>query len=131
MSAMEHASFDPAAGARSAVVNRTRRVVRQRANEMQQRRRELRDLVLPLLICSAVLAMIVYAGWSVFAQGGFGLSALEEEAGRMFSTQVADAGGTGSLLLLWFVPLSFLLLALLVFRPRSRGGPGSPGGAAR
>ncbi len=108
-------------GARADVVNRTHRLVRERAAAIQHRRRETRDLVLPLLICSAVLLLVGYAAWEVFTQNGFRLSALEEDAGRLFNLEVNEAEGTESLLLLWFAPVSFVALALAYFGSRFRG----------
>ena len=49
---------------RGPVVNRTHRVVRQRAKMMQARRSHVRSLTLPLIVCSVLLVLTVLAVWS-------------------------------------------------------------------
>ena len=44
--------------ARAAIVNRTHRVVRERALAMQTRKRAERDLLVPCLVCSVVLLLM-------------------------------------------------------------------------
>lgn len=62
-------------GARASVVNRTHRVVRERATVMQERRSHARSLMVPLAICSALLILLVVVVWS-------GLYSEAAEAGR-------------------------------------------------
>lgn len=119
-------SSEPGSGsanARAALVNRTHRVVRERAETMRARRKSARDLVVPLLICSALLLMVCYAVWTVVSNT-FGFAAvgteIEEEAGRLMSGQAMDSGGPVYLLLMWFLPVSLVTLATVLFR-RSRG----------
>ena len=114
--------------ARSAIVNRTHRVVRERATAMQARRRAARSLALPLLICSALLLMVCHAVWATVSQSSFGIGELgavgeelEETAGKLLNGQAMDAGGPVYLLLMWFLPVSVLTLAIVLFRrTRSR-----------
>ena len=116
-----------AAGARAAIVNRTHRVVRERAEAMHARRKSARDLVVPLLICSALLLMLCYAVWTVVSNN-FGFAAIEttvsteieEGASRLMSGQAMDSGGPVYLLLLWFLPVSAVTLATVLFG-RTRG----------
>ncbi len=113
------------AGARAAVVNRTHRVVRERAVSMQKQRSNARGLVLPLLICSALLVMVCYAVSAVVSGTGFGVidsveTELQEQAGRLLSSQAMDTGGPMYLLLMWFLPVTAVTLAMVLFR-RLRG----------
>ena len=50
--------------ARAGVVNRTHRVVRERAKVMQARRSHMRSLMVPLILCSVLLILTVVAVWS-------------------------------------------------------------------
>ncbi len=111
------------ANARAAIVNRTHRVVRARAQQMQKQRSNVRGLVVPLLICSALMLMLSYAAWTVFSGnaagfGGVGAE-LEEEAGKLLSGPAMDTGGPGYVLFLWFLPVSAVALGTVMFR-RSR-----------
>ncbi len=111
------ASSDPGTNARAAIVNRTHRVVRERAQQMQQQRSNARSLALPLTICSVLLLMLSYAAWTVFSgtAAGFG-SELEEEAGKLLSGSALDTGGPGFVLFLWFLPVSAVTLGSVMFR---------------
>ena len=113
-----------AANARAAVVNRTHRVVRERAQQMQRHRNTARSLILPLVICSVLLVLFSYAAWNVFSGAALGLSSvsteLEEQAGKLLSNSTTDTGGPGYVLFLWFLPVSAVALGSVMFR-RSRG----------
>ncbi|WP_419804459.1 hypothetical protein [Terriglobus sp.] len=117
--------------ARAAIVNRTHRVVRERAMEMQQRNKSRRELVLPLLICSAVLLLVCYAGWVVASGTGFVAvgSEIEQEAGKLFTGQTMDTGSPAFLLLLWFLPVTVATVAVVYLRrkrsSRDRGRDGA------
>ncbi len=54
--------------ARSSIVNRTHRVVRERATTMAEQRNRRRSLWVPMAICSALVLMICTAVWSVLDQ---------------------------------------------------------------
>jgi hypothetical protein len=106
--------------ARAGVVNRTHRVVRQRAKVMQQRRSRVRSLVLPLILCSVLLILTCLAVWTGFDQ---------YQAAEAAEAVQADftALGTGNhilVVLLWFVPVSTAVLAIVRYR-RSREGAGT------
>lgn len=96
-------------GARSAVVNRTHRVVRAQALQMREQRRHRRSLWAPLLISSTLLLVICYAVWAMMA--GYDLT----------PTGVPDASDQMLLLLLWSLPITMVVLGLIWLR-RNRGG---------
>lgn len=101
--------FAPPSGARSTVVNRTRRVVHDQALRMQAERSRSRGLAAPLVICSALLLVICYAIWGVLA--GYDLT----------PTGIPDASDQVLfLLLLWSLPVAAVALGLIWFR-RIRG----------
>lgn len=115
------------ADARAAIVNRTHRVVRERAEAMQARRRNVRDLVVPLVICSVLLVMVCYAVWIVVSNNfGFAPMAssvsteIEAEASKLMNGQMMDSGGSVYILMMWFLPVSAVTLATILFR-RTRG----------
>jgi RsiW-degrading membrane proteinase PrsW (M82 family) len=98
---------DPGA-ARSHVVNRTHRVIRDQALAMQAQKKRSRSLWVPLMISSGLLAAICYAVWSVMA--GYDLT----------PTGVPDASDQVFLLLLWPLPVTVVVLGMIWIR-RSRG----------
>lgn len=98
-------------GARARVVNRTRRVVRQQALNMQEQRSKSRSLLAPLAVVSVLLLAICYAFWSVL------------DAYELTPTGVPDASDQLMILLLWVLPVSALVLgAVWVKRGRGRAG---------
>ena len=86
--------------ARAGVVNRTHRVVRERATVMKARRSHMRSLTVPLILCAAMLILTVVAVWS----------GLYQYANNHFLV-----------LLLWFVPASLALLAAIWLRRAHKG----------
>lgn len=95
----------------AAMVNRTHRVVRERARKMQAYRSRVRSLWIPLTICSALLLMICSAVWTVL--DGYELTPIG----------IPDSSDQFLILLLWFFPLSMALLVMVLFRRmRSRSG---------
>ena len=109
-------------GARAAIVNRTHRVVRERAEQMKSRRSSARDLIVPLLICSALLLMMSYALWTVLA--GTSIASvgdeLQEKAGKLLGLFSMDADGPFSVLFFWFLPVSAVAMGVVFFR-RTQG----------
>ena len=102
-------------GARSGVVNRTHRVVRERAKVMQQRRNRDRSLMLPLIVCSALLILSALAVWT----GLYQYTAVEAVESDVAALAAADANNHFLVVLLWFVPVSVAVLATVWVR-RSR-----------
>lgn len=91
------------------VVNRTHRVVRERARTIQARRSRIRSLWIPLGVCSALLVIFCTAIWNVLDQYEVNPNGLP------------DASNQFLVLLLWFFPVSAFLLAMVWFRrTRSR-----------
>jgi len=99
--------------ARAAIVNRTRRVVRQRAQVLQNQRSKQRDLWLPIGLCSVLLAMVCYAVWAVMEQ---------VEPSLTETTLASEPGGFSSILLLWLLPVSLGGLALVWVQRRNSDG---------
>jgi len=97
---------DSAASAR--LVNRTHRVVRERARTMRANRNRMRSLLLPLFLCSSLMILVFSAFWLVLDQ----YELLASEPSSAHSHHLF-------LLLLWFVPASGALFAIVWFR-RSR-----------
>ena len=106
--------------ARGAVVNRTHRVVRQRASVMQARRSHVRSLMLPLVLCSALLALTGLAVWTGLYQAA---DAVEADVSALAAM---DASNHFVVVLLWFVPVCLAVLATVLYR-RTRGVAGEAG----
>jgi hypothetical protein len=95
--------------ARASVVNRTHRVVRERAKSIAARRSRVRSLWIPLAVCSSLLVIIATAVWSA-------LDAYDATANG-----VPDASNQFLVLCLWFLPVSLAVLGVLLFqRARKR-----------
>jgi hypothetical protein len=96
-------------GARASVVNRTHRVVRERAKALAVRRNRIRSLWIPLAVCSSLFVIICTAVWSAL------------DAYDVTPNGVPDASNQFLVLCLWFFPVSMALLALVLFhRARKR-----------
>jgi hypothetical protein len=100
---------DWSTAARASVVNRTHRVVRERAKTIAAQRSRARSLWIPLAVCSALLVIICTAVWSAL------------EAYDVTPGGVPDASNQFLVLCLWFLPVSMALLAVVLFqRTRKR-----------
>ena len=101
---------DASATARASVVNRTHRVVRERATTMAAQRDRVRSLWIPLAVCSSLLVIICTAVWSA-------LEAYDVTPGG----GVPEASNQFLIVCLWFLPVSMALLAVVLFhRARKR-----------
>ena len=98
--------------ATTARVNRTHRIVRERAKTIADRRSRVRSLFVPLLIFSALLIGICTAVWSVLDQ-----YELEPNGSPVASYQMLVQ-------LLWSVPVSAALMAIVWFRQSRITGDG-------
>jgi hypothetical protein len=95
--------------ARASVVNRTHRVVRERAKTMAARRSRFRSLWIPMAVCSSLLVIICTAVWSAL------------DAYDVTPSGVPDASNQFLVLCLWFLPVSMTMLAVVLFqRARKR-----------
>jgi hypothetical protein len=104
------------AGASAAVVNRTHRIVRERAMSLQARRTKLRSMWIPLTVSGGLLAVIVCAIWTV----------LDEY--ELTPTGLPDANQQMLVLAMWCLPVSALLLAVVWMRREAhRADHGSAG----
>jgi uncharacterized BrkB/YihY/UPF0761 family membrane protein len=88
---------------RASVVNRTHRVVRERARSMTAHRNRVRSIWIPLAVCSSLLIILSCTVWSILDQYD------------VTPTGVPDASNQFLVLLLWFLPVSMALLALVLF----------------
>jgi hypothetical protein len=109
-----------ATAASARVVNRTHRVVRQRAKAIQARRSRVRSLALPLIICSTLLILTGLAVWTGLYQYQVAGAAEAVEA-DVTALAATDVSNHALLSLLWFVPVSVAVLATAWAR-RSRNG---------
>jgi hypothetical protein len=107
--------------AHAGVVNRTHRVVRERAKVLKQKRNRERSLMVPVIICSVLLTLSVLAVWT----GLYQYEAAEAaEAAEAVQADVATTLATTDnnhflVILLWFVPVSVAVLTTVWVR-RSR-----------
>ena len=99
--------------ARTGVVNRTHRVVRERARVLQAKRSRDRSLMLPLIVCSILLILSAFAVWSGLYQAQT-VEAMEADVAAL-----ADVNNHLFVVFLWFVPVSLAVLATIYVR-RSR-----------
>jgi hypothetical protein len=106
--------------ARAGVVNRTHRVVRERAKVMQERRDRDRSLMAPLILCSVLLILTALAVWTGLYQYQ-AVEAAEAVQADVTALAATDANNHLLVALLWFVPVTLALLATIWFR-RSRNG---------
>jgi H+/Cl- antiporter ClcA len=106
--------------ARAGVVNRTHRVVRERATVMQARRSHMRSLMVPLILCAAMLILTVVAVWSGLYQYQ-ATEAAEAVQADVAALAASDANNHFLVLLLWFVPASLALLAAVWLRRAHKG----------
>jgi len=101
-------------GARAGVVNRTHRVVRQRAKVIKDRRSHVRSLMLPLVVCSVLLILSAIAVWSgLYENQAQAASGAMQDVVALTPT---DANDEFLVILLWFVPVSLALLGTVWFR---------------
>ncbi len=93
--------------ARAALVNRTHRVVRERAEDLHAQRSHGRSLWLPMGLCAAFVVILCSAIWSLLDQY------------ELNPTGIPDASSQLLVVLLWFLPVSAAILAVAL-RHRAR-----------
>jgi hypothetical protein len=92
------------ATANSAMVNRTHRVIRERARTVKERRSKIRSLWIPFILFSSLLIGVCIAVWTV----------LEEY--ELYATGSQVSGYQVVVPLLWSIPVSAAVLAVVWFR---------------
>lgn len=102
--------------ASAALVNRTHRIVRERAMTIEARKSKLRSMWIPLAVSGGLLAAVVGAIWTVLAEY------------ELTPTGLPDANQQMLVLALWCLPVSALLLAVVWMR---REGTKADNGSAR
>lgn len=103
------------AAANAELVNRTHRVIRERARSLQAQKREVRSLWIPLSVSAGLLALICFAAWTVFDEYEVNPSGLP------------DAGQQMLIFLMWCLPLSAAVMAIVWFRRASAFNDNRPG----
>ena len=86
------------------MVNRTHRVVRERARTQSDRRRQFKSLLIPLAVFSALLIIISTGVWIALAENDLSPS------------WILDASDQMLVFALWFFPASAALLGLVWFK---------------
>jgi hypothetical protein len=90
--------------ASASAVNRTHRVVRERAKSMQERKRRVQSLWIPLTVCFGLMASILFALWNLLDESEF------------FPNGIPDASQQLMVISLWCLPLSVVVLVVVWFR---------------
>jgi heme/copper-type cytochrome/quinol oxidase subunit 2 len=90
-------------------------VVRQRAQVIKARRSYVRSLLLPLALCSVLLALAGFAVWTGLYQYQQSAEAVQADVASL------DANNHLLVALLWFVPVTLAVLGAVWFR-RTRSG---------
>jgi hypothetical protein len=97
-------AHDSSHGARAVVVNRTHRVVREQALNMQEQREKSRSLWVPIAFFSGLMLMICYGIWATLDSYDFAPNG------------VPDASDQLILFLLWLLPVTALVVGLVLFK---------------
>jgi hypothetical protein len=90
--------------ASAAMVNRTHRIVRERAVSMQARKSQVRSLWIPLAMSGSLLSLICFAVWSIFEQNDVTPNGLPDASQQMF------------VFLMWCLPVTAAVLAVVWYR---------------
>jgi hypothetical protein len=95
--------------ASAAVVNRTHRVVRQRAKTIREQKSRIRSLWIPLTVSFGMLALILCEAWNLLDESEFLTDGLPNATQQLL------------VLSIWCLPLSAIVLAVVWFRrPQTR-----------
>jgi len=93
------------------MVNRTHRVVRQRAKTIQEHKSRIRSLWIPLTVSFGMLALILCAAWNLLDESEFLQDGLPDATQQLL------------VLSIWCLPLSAIVLAVVLFRrPKTSHG---------
>jgi len=102
--ALRSSRADMNAAASASAVNRTHRVVRERAKSLQERKRRVQSLWIPLTVCFGLMASILFALWNLLDESEF------------FPNGIPDASQQMMVISLWCLPLSVVVLVVVWFR---------------
>lgn len=92
------------AAAPAALVNRTHRVVRERAKTIEERKSRIRSLWIPLAVSFGMLVLLLCAVWQMLDETEF------------FPDGIPDSAQQMLVLSMWCLPLSVIVLAVVWFR---------------
>jgi len=104
------------ATASASMVNRTHRIIRERAANMQAQRSKFRGLVFPLVISAGLLLAVVCAAWVMLDEYDVAPIGLPDASQQLL------------VFILWCLPISAAVLAIVAFR---RGGQKADAGGRR
>ncbi len=93
--------------ASAAMVNRTHRIVRERAATLQARKSKVRSLWIPLAISGTLLSLICFAVWSIFEQNDVTPNGIPDASQQMF------------VFLMWCLPVTVAAVAVVWYRLNS------------
>ncbi|HKO20365.1 MAG TPA: hypothetical protein VJU82_15920 [Acidobacteriaceae bacterium] len=111
----------PQVAASATVVNRTHRVVRQRAQVLKARRSRVRSLMVPLVLCSALLILTIAAVWTGLYEYQGAADALQDVSSTIAAATDKPMDNEFLVTLFWFVPVTLAMLGT-VWVTRSRAG---------
>lgn len=95
--------------ASSHLVNRTHRIVRERAASLQARRSRVRSLWIPLVVSGGLVSTICFAVWSVLEQNDI-------TQNDVISNGIPDASTQMFVFLMWCLPVSAAVLAVVWYQ---------------
>ncbi|HEV2646542.1 MAG TPA: hypothetical protein VGU46_09280 [Acidobacteriaceae bacterium] len=104
---------------RGDVVNRTHRVVRERAQAMQARRSRARGLMVPMAICAVLLVLMAGGMWSGLYQNPAVVETLQSDVAALTTL---DASRESMVALMWFVPACLAVAGAVLLRVANKGG---------
>ena len=104
------------ATASAAMVNRTHRIIRERATTMQAQKSKVRGLLFPLIFSAGLLLTVVCAAWLMLDDADVASVGLPEPGQQLF------------VFTLWCLPISVVALAVVAFR---RAGSKADSGGRR
>jgi len=90
--------------ASASMVNRTHRIIRERATNIQAQKTRFRGLVFPLVISAGLLLAVVCAAWVMLDEYDVAPLGLPDASQQLF------------VFILWCLPISAAVLAIVAFR---------------
>ena len=90
--------------ASASLVNRTHRIVRERAVTIEAQKTKVRSLLIPLTVSAALLLAVVCAAWIMLDEYDVTPVGLPDASNQIF------------VMMLWCLPISAIALAVVAFR---------------